>query len=182
MDKETYFLNFDHPALKKFPERAQVVFQRVLRQALQHTATYRIQFERTGLQAALGKGGLETVMPHLPPARSRPGSLLRRSEVHEEAFHPAKTEVLLNLLSFELEGRPDLALNYLSAVELLDPAGELVLGAYDQVTSLCFRLPEEAKEKLLGALRQSGIPVDIVERVELGENSIEDEATSPIKP
>jgi hypothetical protein len=151
--------------LRESPERAHKAFQLVVRRALESTAIYRIKFDRKGLQAALGQESLKSLMPHLTTVRSWLGSLLRLSEVHEEPFGPSKTDLLLNALSFGLEDRLDLALNYLYAVEFLDHKRQLVLGIYDQATSVCFRLPEEAMDKLLDDLQRSGLPVEIVEMV-----------------
>ena len=136
----------------------------MLRQALKNTATYRVRFDRKGLEEALGHEGLKAVMPHLPETQSKQG-FFRRSEMHEEPFNQTKTDVILRLLSFELENRPDLAINHLESIELLDQESQLILGAYDRITSVCFTLPEEARVDLLNKLQVNEIPVEIIDKV-----------------
>ena len=68
----------------------------------------------------------------------------------------------MSLLAFEPRGRPDLALNYLEAVELLDQNGELILGAYDRLSSLCLNLSDDEEQQLKSALRNEGVLEEVI--------------------
>jgi hypothetical protein len=167
------YLNQDHPALRQFPAQRLFAARELLRQALDLSHLFRIQFDRARLQRVIGAERFSRLMPN--PA-SRPADHREPSptyDIFEGVVDAANKEILQQTLDPEPTDFPERPLNYIRSFRLLDKDHRTVMRSGDRNAFILFTLPGPQRAALSDAFQSQSIPTDVVEQIDVDVEGLE---------
>ena len=158
-----WYLSQDHSAFKTDPTKLDEILCGLVEQVLKMADRYRMEFDLPCLVRAIGSEAEDPKMASLIGAATPAGA------VHEVTgkVDPVLARILMRLLLPDLDGRPDLPLNYLQTVEFKDRDGRVIFHATEALEFVLFDLPPTDHEHLLAQLAAHGIPPEAVEKLRL---------------
>jgi hypothetical protein len=165
------YLNQDHPLLRSSPAAYSSAARILLNSVLKHSRSFRIQFDRDGLEKVIGSAELSRVMPGLTSHKATPGPA-SAYDIHEETLDADKAKALQSLLSFGMGDWREMPLNYIRSISLLDEHGQMIFHGSDTNNFQIFRLPEDERLALLKAYAQEGIPPEVIEPVDVNPEQL----------
>ncbi len=160
------YLNRDHPVFRDSPRRFEVAVRLALQTALRAGASFRLRFDPNRALKAAGVETLELLIPDCS-AEMQKSQDVDGLVLCEEQLNSAKAEALMLLMSFELQGRPDLPVNYVQTLRVNNGNHQPVYYSTEMNEFILLSLPADERTKLLEEYGAHGIPPDVLEPLEI---------------